>query len=142
MKLYFLLLFKWKFTKASPRLASSWDSCALKPLCQYGGLVHGGTTRGGSLSQLTSFFANKLLLIWSQIQSSKQTPKLLQTFQNFTLLSHLKDSQLFKCHISKTLFLQHIKQKEKPLNFKVKIILIKKYLFCIGEFPSAIVYYL
>lgn len=92
MKLFFLLLFKWKFAKASPRLASSWDSCALKVSVLVWGLLHGGAASGGSLSQLTSFFANKLLLTWSQIQSSKQTPKPLQTFQNFTTLSHLKDS--------------------------------------------------
>lgn len=36
MKLFFLLLFKWKFTKNSPRLASSWDSCALKASANVG----------------------------------------------------------------------------------------------------------
>lgn len=36
MKLFFLLLFKWKFTKASLRLACSKDFCALKAFAGVG----------------------------------------------------------------------------------------------------------
>lgn len=87
MKLFFLLLFKWKFTKASLRLASGWDSCALKASVPVWGSPAWGRCQWWICLTAYKFLCQQAAPHLEPDQSSKQTPKLLQNFQNFTPLS-------------------------------------------------------